>query len=930
MYILHSTELPWAQKGQGKMVSSLGLDFAVFNVARLLFFFVILMEQLVQNQMEGLQTGPPTANRFSWEINRISSFFDDPGSCQKRKKRHRIETIWIMNISSSNSLLCLATLLGLLEAGLLLFAKATTTKRKSPFEPKEPAKLSKKGLDSDSVPMSSLPTFEGATDGDMVGRNTFITPTPAEAHPVSVHSEIPINWGSYYRLVTKYQKGDRFKAISGHSISIRVISVSGLHYGFPEAEPEIVIRPDQENYTLKFSRMPAGDYDFFMIIRHNATDKPEKIPPHLVEQEAIRDYCKQHKLLQTLESEFVLPIRLRYRDINIKVWRDSIMAGGEMPFQLTQLVPSNALTFHGAEAGAHIYLVKMPKDGSDEITPSMTHRIGYFPFSSSPTRNKFAIKLPDHISGFHQIVVVQKFMYSPKLNPHPLGPDFPIDYPRQLGDRALLYVVIGRSTPFVVVSKTKNMSSLLVPTEPIPSMEDEYPFGFGKFSPYGTILARDSSLTPVDLTADTIKIRVNLHQEWHEMQQFKKAALGAYSPGASDRKDEGKLFMSVRAFLVLAGLIGRPVTQMANWYLHYPERSDSLPAKYKYKDGETRMKLSELANLGELPAISPEGILFSHVRKCSGVHGDSVTTPSSASSSSTSSVSSTDTLSNDVCPQEWAPVRFKESTHDGNFMVVESMKKLGPKGTIASLDFIPTTSLSLVYPRRLEVWMAGKDKVNDILLKVRNNKYFRQIILEVGLQNVLLESTSGSSLPFGVDDATKYIGGVCIPFYPLAASVLNFKQLTPAYTDKCLRLGATFESIEPASFSGLGVFTVRVTALECHLDSRSGTTKKVFEYSTTASSPRLVLSNTHRGSARNLTTPHILQDAHPCSRPNNIKGKSQSSTEGGPGSLNHRPLHSSEYICLSGNCHPNIKGLHLFLAKDAPKVFGPRILPYND
>jgi hypothetical protein len=60
------------------MVSSLGLDFAVFNVARLLFFLVILMEQLVQKQMEGLQTGSPPVNRFSWEINRISSFLMTP------------------------------------------------------------------------------------------------------------------------------------------------------------------------------------------------------------------------------------------------------------------------------------------------------------------------------------------------------------------------------------------------------------------------------------------------------------------------------------------------------------------------------------------------------------------------------------------------------------------------------------------------------------------------------------------------------------------------------------------------------------------------------------------------------------------------------------------------------------------------------------
>ena len=874
-----------------------------------------------------LQTGPPTANQFCWRNQSDLIFLHGhPGHVKFLQTRHRIKTILIMKTSPFNSLLCLLTLLVLLEAGLFFFVKASTTptsKRKSPFEPKEPAKLSRKGQDSDAVPMSSLPTFEGATDGDMLGRNTFIAPTSAEAHPVSVGSEIPINWGSYYDLVTQYRKGDRFRTVSGHSISIRIIGISGLHYVFPEIEPEINIDLAQQNYTLKLPRMPAGDYDVFMIIRHNATE--EEIPSYLSAKQAIQDYCKQHDILQTLENEFVLPIRLRYRDINIKVWENSFMAGSEMAFQLTQLVPSKSLTFPGAEAGAHVYLVQMPKDGSDEITPSMSRHIGHFAFSNSPTRNKFALKLPDHISGFHQIVVIQKFTWSPKMNSQsPLGPHFLLGYPEGLGDSGRFYVVIGRSAPFVVASKTKDMSSLLAPTEPIPVMEEEYPLGFGKFSPYGTILARDSSLTPFDLTADTVKIRVNLHQEWHEKQQFKKSPLGAYSLGESNRKDEGKLFMSTRAFLVGAGPIARPITKMENWYMHHPGRSDPLPAKYKYGVGETREKLSVLAKLGDLPNPSPTGILFSHVRKCSGVHGDSVTAPSS--SSSTSSEFSTSTPSNDVCPQEWAAVKFKEFTFDGNLMMVESMKKCGAKGVISSLDFIPTTSLSLVIPRRLEVWMAGKDNVNSIRLKVRNPKFFRQIILEVGLQNVLLESSCGSSLPFGVNDATQCIGGVCVPFLPIAVSVLDFKHLTPAYTDKCLCLGATFNSISPP-FSGLGAFTIRITALECHVDPRKGTAEPVFEYSTTASSPRLVLSNTHRGSARNLTTPHTLHDAHPCSRPNNIKGKSQNSMEGGL--LSHRPLHSSEYICLSRNCRPKIEGLKLFVEENPPNLFGPRILRYT-
>ena len=814
-----------------------------------------------------------------------------------------------MNISLLNSLLYLAAILALFEAGLLLLVKASamTPKRKSPFKREMPTK-SLKREDPEPVPASSSSAFIGILDNLDEGRNPSTVPTPSEALKVTVNSVLPINWGSYARALCKRKEGDEDTAISMNSLSIRLAGISGLHYVFPEAEPEIIMRENPDVYNMTIPRIPAGDYDVIMVLRVNRTRKP--LPDSVFKNGD--DYHKHHRenrKLTVRHSEFVLPMRLRYRDVSLKMSKGSVMAGDGISFQLAQLAPNKHLLFQGSEGGAHLHLVQMPKDGSDHIGPEMSRHIGFFEFATAPTRKRFELTVPDNVSGFHQIIAVQKFVHAKTDPVPPVNPEFIFSHPQRDSD-GRFYIVIGRSDPFVVVSKIPDISDSLASVVEIPKTERQPPISFGKFAPTGGILARDESLTPIDLTLRNVKLSENLNKEYPWGQRDQEDELGGPSTsGERDGKGERGFDIAVRGIPLPKSVLSRPITQMANWYLHYPGKPDPLPG-LRTKDGE-RPALSKLADL-VVPKYFPgeASPLFAIVRRC----------PNTVEESTGDSPV-------DARSQEWTAVPFKKGTFEETDIVVESMIKAPKKGVLTGRDFVPTTYSCLVLPRRREVWTP--DKENPILLKVRCDKYYKKITVEIGLHNALVEFSRGKSPFFGNRTNPKCFGGVRVPFYALAESTILFTEPTPAYKDMGLCLNATFDSIEPAAFSGLGVFTVRTTVLVCQYEPQEkDIVKQMYEYSITSSTPLLALSNTPATTARNLVTQHILQDVLPCSRPNHIKGKSQESDEGGLDSVSHRPLHSSEYICLGGDCRPVIKGFKIYMA-DKPHDMSTIDLPYK-
>lgn len=911
-------------------MSSLGLNFFVFNAARLLFFLPIRVcwgegrgGTCCFNKKIYEQTGSPTTNQLAVFSPRGSNqsdlIFFKPLSCPVVKAQE-VPPPRDMKTPLLNSLLYLVTILGLLETGLYFVVEASTFSRPPPspkrkahhFGGREKVSKSPRTTDPESepVPKSSLPIFSSVSSGLRKKVGHPIARSASGAYLAFFGAQIAMNWIDHARIIMANQRMGDTPAISIHSVGFKVVSMSGLHYVYPVYEPEILIKDHPETYVLQFPRIPADEYDIIIVIRLNCTSHTPPRADMTAEEE--HQYFKKNRLYKIRPCEVVLPFRVKYQDILIKLSRRAFIAGDEMHFGITQLADAEDLMFEGSDTGARMYLIQFPKNGSDTINPDMTHFIGSFNFTlSSPSSRKLAYKLPDHISGFHEIVAVQEFAYSPETD---IGPGFNFHRPSmsEMGGRS--YIVIGRSSPFNILSKVEDTTSLLRPIEPIPVIKFGPPLGFGRFAPYGNILARNSFLNPLDLTLNRVKIRLNVNNRHRQDLQLFGKDSSVYEVEDEKGPMEG---VSVRteACLMPTGKLSNPIIRMANYKRRYGEHSTALT---------TTEKLSKLAQ-PEVPKYSKSGHLLTHKEKPSSTSDKPQTTSSLSPKTRKISPTSTST-SHEMLLPEFELVNMEAERYEGCLMHVFSMIHAKNRLIISGHDFARTSSLRLSRPLRRAVWVAKENNV--ILLSVKSRREWRKIIVEIGFRHALPELSRGKSPVLGGDNGARCIGGAYIPFYPIQSYEIALMRGLPMTENVMLPLHVTFDSIEPASFSGLSIFTVRVTALECYrgLDD-SDPLAEVYEFTTTSTTPLITLSNVPAGSARTLLTPHILKGVRPWSRPNKVPGGTQCATDLENHPMSYPPLHSSQYACLSGNCHPKINNLKVSFPPDVVK-FEPKYVPY--
>ena len=253
---------------------------------------------------------------------------------------------------------------------------------------------------------------------------------------------------------------------------------------------------------------------------------------------------------------------------------------------------------------------------------------------------------------------------------------------------------------------------------------------------------------------------------------------------------------------------------------------------------------------------------------------------------------------------------------EGSLVHVISIAHAKNRMIVSGHDFVYTSFLRLVMPHRRTVWQAGIR--NLILLSVPTERYVSKIIVEIGLQNALLELSRGKTPSSASNSDARCIGGTCVTFCPIQSFELALPdslfipgEMLPLYVD--------FDSIEPASLSGLSIFTVRVTFLECYINA-DNPSQPIYEFTSTPNTPLLTLTNTPAATARTLFTPHVLQGARPWSRPTQLPNHTQLSKEVENRPICYQPLHSSEYICLSSDCHPTIKNLKVTFASEPVRI----------
>ena len=532
-----------------------------------------------------------------------------------------------MKTSLLNSLICLLVFVGLLETGLFLIVEATSSsppkqrlhspsKRKSSNKKSENVSKSSRtdSQNPDSMQPSPLPNFSGMTSVPNKKFGRAVARASSGAYLAYTGANISIKWIDHaMKMMRRDDPTEDTVPISMHSTNVRVISALSFHYVFPVYEPVIMMRKDPKYYTLKFPRLPADVYDLILVIRINRTRHAPPRKDMTADQE--HEYYKKNKLYEIRPCDVPLPFRVKYQDVLVRIPKRLFIAGDEMQFGITQLADAEDLRFAGSDASARMYLIQMPQNGFDAITPDMTNYIGSFTFaSSSPTSRKFACKLPDHISGFHQIIAIQEFTYSKETD---IGPGFSLDRPSMSEMGGRFYLVLGRSPPFTVLSKVEDTMSLLRPIDPIPVMESEAPLGFGRFAPNGSIVARQDFLSPTNLYLNRFKLLVNKNHHYNERNQLfadESRMLGI----EDERESKGNVSVRTKAYFIPTGKLSAPIIAMSNYYRAYKDHPPMCT---------TDKPLSAFVQL-EVPQYSKAALAFKHKERHSSTPDNPKTTSS--------------------------------------------------------------------------------------------------------------------------------------------------------------------------------------------------------------------------------------------------------------------------------------------------------------